>query len=215
MKVRRFLTLVVLSGSLAAAGAFAAPPADKPSKPEDLRMLRDFSRCLAKESPAQARRILRLDYRTDAYRRSIRNLAVAIRPCRPFTGSLRLSGVLLAGGLAEALMPAALGGRTLVSAAAFDPTRPPLTARDDGEYLGLCAVRTMPGQVAQLLATAPASEEEKQAVRGLTSGLGTCVREGASATLNRPGLRAVLALAAYRVVSEPVAAPGRSSGAAA
>ncbi|HEX9947452.1 MAG TPA: hypothetical protein VGA98_07925 [Allosphingosinicella sp.] len=173
-------------------------------------MLQDFTRCVAGERGAQARRVLKLDYRTDGYRRSLNNLASDVRPCRPFNGSLRMSGVLLAGGLAEALLPKALGGATLRSRTALDPARPAIPARDAGEYLGLCAVRSMPDQVSALLATGPASEEEKAAAAAISANLGPCLRAGASAKLNRPGLRALLALAAYRIVTHAQPAPAGS-----
>ena len=200
---------ILLAGFLVAgSAAFGAPAADKPATAADRRMLRDFSRCLGQESPGQARRILRLDYRTDEYRRSLRNLATTYRSCKSFSGSLKMSGVLLAGGLAEALLPQALAGQPLVARAAPDPALPTLVARDEGEFLGLCSVRTMPDRVAALLATAPASEEEKQAVAAISPNLAPCLKDGAVARLNRPGLRSVLALAAYRIVTQSERAPG-------
>lgn len=165
-------------------------------------MLHDFSRCVVEANPSQAARILRLDYRTDSYRRSLGNLVGSPRRCAPFGGRLRMAGVLLAGSFAEALLPRALAGRPLAAGVAQDPARAPIVARDDGEYLGLCAVRSMPDQVAALLATAPASDDEKRAAAAVTPGLAPCVREGAAATLNRPALRALVALAAYRIVSQ-------------
>jgi hypothetical protein len=203
-----------LGGLLPALLLLAMPPAEPdrgaPSKPEDLRMLHDYARCIVEANPAQAARILRLDYRTDSYRRSLGNLVGSPRRCAPFGGRLRMAGVLLAGSFAEALLPHALAGRPLVAGVAHDPAKAAIEARDDGEYLGLCAVRSMPGQVAALLATAPASDDEKRAVAAITPRLSSCVREGAAATLNRPALRALLALAAYRIViqSAPKAAGG-------
>jgi hypothetical protein len=191
--------------ALAAAGATAAsaaPADDQRATPEELRMLHDFTRCVAGQSEGQARRVLGMDYRTGAYRRSLRNLAVEARACRPFGFDFRMSGVLYAGSLAEALLPKALAGSTLVSRAAVDPSRPAIPARDEGEYLGLCAVRMMPDRVAALLATAPGSAEEKDAAAAVSRDLGPCLKAGVSAKLNRPGLRALLALAAYRIVTQ-------------
>lgn len=184
----------------------AMPPAEPergtPSKPEDLRMLQDHARCIVEAKPEQTARILKLDYRTDSYRRSLQNLTGSPRNCAQFAGRLRMARVLLAGAFAEALLPRALAGRSLAAGVAHDPAKAPIVARDDGEYLGLCAVRSMPGPVAALLATAPASDEEKRAAAAVTPGLSPCIRAGAAATLNRPGLRALLALAAHRIVSQ-------------
>jgi hypothetical protein len=169
-------------------------------------MAHDYAQCIAKANPGQAARILKLDYRTDSYRRSLGNLAGTPHLCASFDGRLKMAGVLVAGSFAEALLPRALAGRALEDAVAVDPSKAPLAARDDGEYLGLCAVRTMPGQVAALLATVPASEAEKSAAAAIAPGLSPCLRVGAAAKINRPALRALLALAAYRIVSE--AGPG-------
>ena len=171
-------------------------------------MLHDFSRCVVEANPSQATRILKLDYRTDSYRRSLRNLARSPRHCAPLGGRLRMAGVLLAGAFAEAMLPRALAGRTLAAGVANDPARAPIGARDDGEYLGLCAVRSMPEQTAALLATAPASEDEKRAVAAITPGLSPCVRAGGAAKVNRPALRALLALAAYRIATQSGPAAG-------
>lgn len=204
------LAAVLLSPAPLLAMPPAQPAADSPAKPEDLRMLHDYARCVAEENPSQAGRILKLDYRKDEYRRSLGNLAGGRTGCAKFDGRLRMAGVLLAGSFAEALLPRALAGRPLAAAAAPDPAKPPLAARDDGEYLGLCAVRSMPDRVAGLLATVPASDEEKRAVAAIAPGLSPCLRAGAAATVNRPGLRALLALAAYRIVSQAGAGPDRA-----
>ncbi len=180
----------------------AAPERGAPSKPEDLRMLRDYARCVVAAKPDQTARVLELDYRTDSYNRSLRNLTGSPAICAWFPGRLRMARVLLAGAFAEALLPRALAGRSLAAGVVHDPAKAPIVARDDGEYLGLCAVRSMPGPVAELLATAPASDEEKRAAAAVAPGLAPCVRAGAAATLNRPGLRALLALAAHRIVSQ-------------
>jgi hypothetical protein len=56
-------------------------------------------------------------------------------------------------------------------------------------------------RVAAVLATVPASAEEAKAIAAITPKLAACVRQGAAATLNRPALRALFALAAYRIVT--------------
>jgi hypothetical protein len=205
--VRAAAVLLALAPAPAAAAMQAAPPAVG-TRPEDLAMMHEFSRCIVKASPGQAARILQLDYRKDSYRRSLRNFAQWPRHCAPMGGRLRMAGVLLAGSFAEALLPRALAGRSLAAGVARDPARAPIEARDDGEYLGLCAVRTMPEQVSALLATAPSSEDEKKAVAVVAPGLPSCVRAGGSAIVNRPALRALLALAAYRMVTRSAPSAG-------
>jgi hypothetical protein len=51
-----------------------------------------------------------------------------------------------------------------------------------------------------LLASAPASASEEAAVRALRPRLAACLRAGLTAHFNRPALRALLALSAYRLV---------------
>ena len=193
------LSAIALAGAMPSA---AAPARGGANKPEDLRLMHDLARCVVRTNAPEARRILRLDYRTSLYERSLRKIAMGVRPCARFNGSLRMAGVLLAGSFAEALLPRALDGRTLASQAVYDPSKPAIPARDEGEYLGLCAVRSMPDGVAALLATDPGSPEEKSAAAAIAPGLSPCLKEGAAATLNRPGLRALLALAAYRIVTQ-------------
>jgi hypothetical protein len=201
-------TLTWLALVAAGASAAAAAPADEQRwTPEELRMLHDYTRCVVEANPNQTARLLKLDYRTASYRRSLQNLAASTRHCSRVGGRLRMSRVLLAGSAAEALLPRALAGRPLDSAVALDPAKTPIQARDDGEYLGLCAVRSMPGPVAALLATAPGSEAEKRALAAVTPGLSPCLRAGAAATLNRPAVRALVALAAYRIVTQAGPAP--------
>jgi len=181
-----------------------------PPTPQDIRMLHEFSRCIVEARPNQSARVLTFDYRTDSYRRSLRNLATGPRHCIRLGSRFRTAGVLLAGAMAETLLPRALAGRTLADGLRQGQAGAPIAARDDGEYLGLCAVRTMPEDVSALLAAEPAGEEEKRAAAAIAPQLSPCVRQGAAATLNRPALRALLALAAYRIVSRQ--APGAAAG---
>jgi hypothetical protein len=195
---------------LAAEPALAAPAGS--NQPEDLRRMHDLAQCIVRNNAPEARRILELDHGTSAYDRQIRRSVTSVRPCVRFSGSLRMAHVLLSGAFAEALLPGALKGQTLASRAAYDPSKPAIPARNEGEYLGLCAVRSMPAEVAALLATEPGSDAEKQALTPIVPGLAPCVKEGAAATLNRPGLRALLALAAHRIVTQQAPAGRRASG---
>ena len=208
--------LLVLAGCIAALPAFAAPgPGSSPARaptPEELRMLHELSRCMVKDHGKKVERLLAMDYRSAAYAPALRSLARDGGRCFPYFGALRMSSVLLAGGLAEASLPAALNGSPLAQRVAYDPSKPAVKPHDEGEYLGLCAVRTMPDEVAALLATAAGSAEEATAAGVIAPKLAPCVQAGASARINRPGLRALFALAAYRLVTgrglQPAAQPG-------
>ena len=164
-------------------------------------MLHELSRCLVKHRGQKVERLLAMDYRSAAYTPALRSLARDGGRCFPYFGALRMSSVLLAGGLAEASLPAALNGSPLAQRVAYDPSKPAVKPHDEGEYLGFCAVRTMPDDVAALLATPPGSAEEATAMSVIAPKLAPCVQTGASARINRPGLRALFALAAYRLVT--------------
>lgn len=194
------LAAIALPGQAAAKRAPAASAVD-------IRTVHLFAGCMADRYRPGLRRLLAMDYRSRAYDHLLRTLTDEGARCLPFAfGKLGSAGVLLAGAFAEQLLPAALNGSSLAERVAYDPSRPPVAARDEGEYLALCAVRTMPDEIAGLFATKPASEEERRAIAAIRPRLGPCLRVGAAARVNAAGLRAILALAAYRLASQSGAA---------
>lgn len=196
----------------------AAPTASKPrpapvSSAVDIGTLHVFAACLVDRYRTGVRRLLAMDYRSPAYENALRTLTDEGHRCLPFAfGELRSAGILVGGAFAEQLLPAALNGSRLADRVAHDPSRPPVPARDEGEYLGLCVVRTMPDEVAALFATKAGSKEERLAAGNIVPRLGPCVRAGASARVNVPGLRALLALAAYRLATQENPARPRPAG---
>lgn len=192
-----------------AAVALPAPVAAKPATAAsavDISTLHIFAGCMVDRYRPGVRRLLALDYRSRAYDHVLDTLMDEGSRCLPFAfGRLRSARVLIVGALAEKLLPTTLDGSALADRVAHDPSKPAVEARDEGEYLALCAVRTMPEEVAGLLSTKPASETERLAVAALRPRLGPCLRAGAAARINSAGLRAVLALAAYRLASQPAA----------
>lgn len=212
MNARPVLAAFALAALAAPAPAAAKPERAPPASAVDIRTLHVFAGCLADRYERTMRKLLAMDYRDPAYDDELRTLARMGSRCAPFVlGRLRSARVLVAGAFAEALLPATLNGSRLADRVAYDPSMPAVAARDEGEYLGLCAVRSMPDEVAGLLATRPASEEERLAIGNLRPRLGPCLRAGSSARVNASGLRAILALAAYRLVTQPAGAarPGR------
>jgi hypothetical protein len=207
-RAAQILTGLCLAGAALTATALAGPAAAKPepaavSSADDLRTLHLVADCLTARYERNVRRLLAMDYRGSAYDDALRTLTRMGASCTPFAfGKLRSARVLMVGAFAEELLPDALDGARLADRVAYDPAKPALAARDEGEYLGLCAVRQMPGEVAELLATKPASEEERLVMGRIRPNLGPCVRAGAAARVNLAGLRALLALAAYRIVSQ-------------
>jgi hypothetical protein len=176
-----------------------------PSSPEDLRILARFSRCVAGRRENVAAAILASDPSTREHHSSARRLAQDNSSCAP-SGTLRFSEVLFAGGMAEALLRRRNASADIAARTAHDPNRPPLRARDEAELMSLCTVRAAPSQVEALLASEVASDGEAAAVRALMPQVGQCLTAGVNMRLNRPALRAALALAAYRLVQHNAAA---------
>lgn len=206
---RSGLLLAAMLVPLASAGAQPTHLGPMVTGPAAERQLSTFSRCVAVRWPDRAAAILALDFRTEEYRRRIRAFAQDVWRCAP-RGVLRFSQLPFAGNMAEALLPRRLAGRDLAAAVAFDAARPPVAARSESELMSLCVVRTAPAKVAALLATRAGSSEEVASFGPLMGDVSGCVAAGAQMRLDRVGLRAMLALAAYRLVdynSAPAPAP--------
>jgi hypothetical protein len=202
MTVRRLgLLLVVLLPLAMSANAQPAQPAHPDpavARAAAVRVLDTFSRCIAESWPDRAAAILALDFQTEEFRRRVRAFAQGVEDCAP-DGMLAFSALPFAGIMAEALLPRRLAGRDLATAVAFDPARPPLVARNETELVGLCVVRTDPAKAAALLASLPHTAEENAAFGVLMPEVSGCLAAGARLRVDRLGLRAVLALAAYRL----------------
>jgi hypothetical protein len=159
----------------------------EPSSPDEIRILADFSRCVARRQGGQARGLLAMDFHDRLYGRTLNRLVQSQRSCAP-PGQLKFAGLPFAGGLAETLLHDRLGQGALAPLVAYDPARPAIQARSESETMSLCTVRAEPDRVA--------------ALNGLTPAVGQCLAAGASMRLNRLGLRAMLALAAWRLAED-------------
>jgi hypothetical protein len=200
-----FLKVVAFSflgaAGLSSANAYDQPRAHfggEPSTPDDLRILARFSRCVADRQGNHARAILAQDYRSHDSRSQLRRLAESNWGCAPL-GELIFCAVLFAGGLAENLLAANLRQGDLAAHVALDPARAPIAARDENEMMSLCTVRAAPNEVTALLRSEAASPQEAAALTALIPHVTSCLAAGQRLSLNRPFLRAVLVLAAYRL----------------
>jgi len=191
----RYLTVIAPAIGLAAP-AQAQDGRTRGTPQQAAREMQNFSRCVVRREPDRAREILALDYRTSEYQQQLRDLALAERGCLR-GAQLSFGGVLLAGAMAEAMLPQLLEGRTLAAGIAAAPaTSEP---RDDGERAALCTVQAAPDGVASLLVSNVGTSAERDAVMAITTPLAGCLTAGTQATLNRAGIRALLALASYRL----------------
>jgi hypothetical protein len=169
-----------------------------PTSAEDIRVLHRFAHCIARRNSVATQRLLAMDFHTTDYDMALRRLADRNSECLG-EGRLRFSPMLFAGGMAESLLRWRLEGGDLAARTALDPNRPPIVARDETEVMSLCTVRAAPAEVAALLRTEPAGVQEAAAIRALTPQIRQCLAAGVRANLNRPAVRALLALAAYRL----------------
>jgi hypothetical protein len=206
MHVIRVLGVAVLAAAfgLLAEAAGAAPHAtsEQPDGPTIVAAHR-FAACVADESPREAERALAIDPGSGAYGRAVQGMASGHEACT--TGKhLQFDDMLLAGGMAEHLLQARAGSAPLAPLFAYDPAAPLLRARDETDLTALCTIRKDPDAVAALFATEPASEAEDRAERAIGPSLVACVKAGQTIRLNRPALRAMLALAGWRIVAERV-----------
>jgi hypothetical protein len=168
-----------------------------------------YSSCVAQWREKDARALLALDFRTEEYRNELKRVAQRGMDCVPFSSEARFNGIVFVGGLAEALLERDLKGAELASAVRFDAARPPIRARDEGEYVGLCTVRSAPEGVDRLLKSKPAGKAEEKELKELMPFVSKCLSQGGQARFNEIGLRSLLAISAYRLnahnSSDPVA----------
>lgn len=174
---------------------------------EGVRALRGVASCLVERQPVAARALMAMNPGSEEYRGAMRRLVETPRECAP-QRRLGFSSLLLAGALAEALLHVEARDAGFAARLRIDPVRP-IRARDETEYMSLCVAGTAPAAVASLLATPPASAEERAAVDAVTPRLNPCLAAGVSANFNRPALRALLALAALRISAHNATAPPR------
>ena len=191
------ICVAAFAASLMASPLSAATPAQKP---EDLVRLRDTMRCVATRAPRATSETLDSDFREQpAYARKLQRLMDTNKTC--FSAStMRARGVIVPGFLAEAQL-ATMSGTDPVQAVAYRSALPPIAARDAAEVIALCAVRAKPAEVRALFDTAPGSAEEKASLAPVVSAVGNCTPTATQARFNRPGLRAVLALAYRRIAN--------------
>jgi hypothetical protein len=199
------LAALAATATLATPGAAQTQAAQARSQPHAFVAMRNFSRCVVERSPHGVELVLAMDPTSNSYRDGLRRLAEGHSDCAPGT-RLQFSGIFFAGGLAEALVS---GGRAgaLGPRVALDPARPAIQARDETEVMTLCTVRRAPEEVAALFAAEPSSDAEREAMRVLAPTVGACLAAGQTLRLNRPNLRALLALSAHRLIVHNSAPP--------
>ena len=188
---------------LAAVAMIAAWPVaaaeDHPPKPSvfEIQALYDMGTCLARRQPEGLRVALDPALSVSDSTRALHKLAKGYSRC--YAGRVKVSPALLAGAAAEGMLRIDYG--VGVPLAKLMPSATPVAARSKVEGIALCMVLTHPEDASRLLATDPTSGDGAHALRSFAEMLPGCVEQGETFQLNAMGLRAVTALAAYRLVS--------------
>jgi hypothetical protein len=169
-----------------------------PPRRFEVEALHDLATCIVERDRDEAERILTADFGGEDYADAIRRLS-PIRPLclGPHGGLLRMSGIVFAGGLAEALLRKDLAEAQL--AASLRAPEQALQARNDVEYIALCMVLAQPAQTSALLYTDATAREADAKLVEYANALPGCVRPDQQFRINKLGLRALAALAAYRI----------------
>jgi hypothetical protein len=192
-------------------GAVAGLPAARPATAKSaddlaIQAVHNFGTCIVREAPSgAAEQVLALDFNTEEYRTRLRAMAQGHERCIVGGWQLGSSPVLVAGAMAEALLKSAVKPDELPRRIAFDPSRSTINARSPTETMALCTALQAPQATARLLETEPTSKEESAAVGSIAPVLTECLKKDTQLTVNKPALRALLALAAWRIVTTPKA----------
>lgn len=179
--------------------ALAQDKAEK-TDPKAALVMHNYGKCVAERTPAGADKVLALDPRSREYQTALKKFTTGHDYCLA-GGKLGGGGVMFAGALAEARLTH--DSRGLAGKLAWREGAVPIEARGELEAVGLCLVRKNPQATVELLGTEPMTSAEAVALKQITPTLSECVANGQQFRVNRPGLRAQIALAAYRIMHLP------------
>lgn len=159
-----------------------------------------FGSCVADRSQELAAGTIASDFTTRTYRSRLDRLVQANNDCfRDGGRRMRSSRLLLAGAIAEALIERdAQPLNVRLARAAMQPATRAYSASDQ---IAICVVRSLPDEVARLMAAEVGSAEEEAATAALAPGLSACAGQNRGVDSNSAGLRAILATAAYRSIN--------------
>jgi hypothetical protein len=186
--------------------AAAASSAAKQSDDLSIQALHNFGICVAERSPRGVRAALDLDYRSKDYDDQMMAVLKGNADECMISGQMKASPMLYAGSIAEAMLKSEFKSADLGQLLAYDPARQVIQARSSTETMALCTVLNAPQATSRLLASEPTTKEETEAMNVIGPVLGECLKKDTKLTLNKPALRSLLALAAWRIATTPKAA---------
>lgn len=180
----------------------SAPPTATDTKPAitplAAQAMYNFTGCVVELSRRGAEKLLAQDFRSEAYRKGIERYVRGHGRCA-LGNQLKASQLVFAGNLAEHLLNDKFSEPALAAELARDRSTAPVEARSASEDVALCIVMKAPAQSAALFRTEVMSDDEKAVFATIAPELPGCVKNGTEFRTNRTGLRALLALAAYRM----------------
>lgn len=178
------------------AGAF-----ENANSPEARMMMARYAACVVVGSPEKVDEVLMRDFRTTEYRNGFRSLQRANETCARkvgLRGSLRMATLPFAAALAEEMLERdAAPLKMRLAKAAAGPAVPTYAPSD---AITMCAARSVPDDVAALLASQPGSAEEGTALATVETAAAMCGR-GAKLEISPTGLRSIVATASYRLLA--------------
>lgn len=195
--------MIRIAAALSAVVLISAPAVARDTAKIDAQavvMVHNYGKCIAARTPGGAEKVLAMDFDSRAYQTALKKITQGHDYCLN-SGKLGGNGVLFAAAMAEAVLMHDADG--LAERLTWREGSAPIKARGELEAVGLCLVRKDPQATVKLLGTDPMSGAETKALQSITPFLSECVANGQQFRVNRPGLRAQVALAAYRITHMP------------
>lgn len=185
-----------------AQNARSAPDGEEDTAPKidplAAQAMYNFAGCVVETTRPGVVKLLAKDFRSEEYQQDIRKIAKGHDRCAA-NSRLGFSGLVFAGNLAEHLLSKQFTAAALAADLGVDRSATPIEARSTLEAMSMCIVMRAPQESAALFRTEVMSDKEKEALKALSPQLSACIQQGTQFRTNRIGLRALLALAAYRV----------------
>lgn len=194
--------IAVLVAATIAAGAQSEAEIGSKSSVRARQGIHSYGYCIATERPKEVRDMLAMDFREADYAATMRRLIDKRARCPGVSlsrGALGAGTLVWGGALAEGLMKREAILEQLAGRTAYRAERPVIEARNAGELMAFCVVRTDPAATAALLAATPATVEEHGAIQALGGTLGKCVPASSTSRFTKESLRALIALGALRL----------------
>lgn len=161
--------------------------------------LHDFGLCVARVSPVEVERALRMDVRDSGYAAELRILSASHGTCHRGL-EMRTNMLLFAGGLAEGLIENRAEPINTRLARAANSSDEPVFGPPD--RFARCIVRTMPAEVATLFATGVNTVLESRVIARFNPAFQTCGSDPSDrASISRASVRAMLAAATFRILA--------------